>query len=234
MESKPLARSLSSQIADHLRDDVLSGVYQTDEPIRQEEVVDRYRVSRTPVREALIQLEQEGLIEMVPNCGARVAHAAPDAVQDFLIPVRSVIEVFALRMGFDKITDATFQAWEAILERMREACQANDLGALASADIAFHRSVIQLSGEPSLLRVWTSIVSQVRAYFLACYAEYDDLMSVYREHVTIVETFRDENLPEATRYLSTRIRDPLFSALSEDLLRQQFEPGDQESVKSQH
>lgn len=223
MKAKPLVRSLSSQIADHLRDDVLSGHYQSGEPIRQEEVVGRYRVSRTPVREALIQLEQEGLVEMAPNRGARVAPTAPDAVQELLIPVRAVIEVFALRIGFASIDDSTFSDWENILQRMRDACEKGDLGGVASADIAFHRSIIELAGEPSLLRIWTSIVSQVRAYFLVCYAKYDDLISVYREHVTIVEKFRQGEVHEATQYLSKRIRDPWFAGLTEDFLRQWFE-----------
>lgn len=223
MSTRPLARSLSTQIADHLREDVLSGHYQPGESIRQEEVVSRYRVSRTPVREALIKLAHEGLVEMAPNCGARVAESAPNSVLEFLIPVRSVIEVFALRMGFSNIDEESFTEWEAILSRMHQACEAQDLGALASADIAFHRSVLELSGEPSLLRIWTSIVAQVRAYFLSCYEEYGDLMSVYREHVTIVEKFREGDLAEAARYLSLRIRDPLFSSLTEDLLRERFE-----------
>ena len=223
MHSKSRPGSLSSQIADHLRDDVLSGLYRPGESIRQEEVVHRYRVSRTPVREALIQLAHEGLVEMAPNCGARVAESVPDAVLEFLIPVRSIIEVFALRLGFDRINDESFRNWENILERMRRACEAKDVGAIAASDIAFHRSILELSGEPALIRIWTSIVSQVRDYFLSCYEEYDDLMSVYREHATIIDKFRTRDVTQAARYLSLRIRDPLFSTLTEDLLRESFE-----------
>lgn len=219
MPSNGLVRGLRNQLVDMLREDVLSGRYKVGEAIRQQEVVARYRVSRTPVREALIQLEQEGLVVLSPNCGARVAEQAPDALHDLLIPMRRVLELFALRKGFAKLSDAQFARWYELLQRMREACKNRDHGALASEDIAFHRSIIELAEEPALLKIWSTLVTQVRSHFLQSYAQDEDLMKIYREHAEIVEVFRRGDLAESVRHLGQRIGEPDGGKVITDLLR---------------
>jgi len=206
--SKPLVRGLRDQLVNNLRNDILTGTYQPGDAIRQEDVVARYQVSRTPVREALIQLEQEGLVTTIPNCGARVAPQAPDSIHGLLIPIRRVIEVFALRSCFDSLNDQDFKKWKSILVDMRKACKQKDYLALAEQDIAFHRSIIERAKEPSLLRIWSTIVGQVQTYFLRSYHQYSDLMDMYHEHVAILAMFRSGNCDAAAAFLANRIGEP--------------------------
>src|SRR3954470_14923951 len=92
MQNAVLVRGLRDQLVGSLRTDIFSGRYKEGDAVRQEEVVARYQVSRTPVREALIELEKEGLLVRIPNCGMRVARQAPDSVHDLLIPLRRTVE----------------------------------------------------------------------------------------------------------------------------------------------
>ncbi|MGI9428412.1 MAG: GntR family transcriptional regulator, partial [Bythopirellula sp.] len=186
--------------------------------IRQDEVVARYNVSRTPVREALLQLAQEGLVTTVPNCGAHVAKQAPDSVREFLIPIRRIIEIYALRLCFDRLCEDDFQKWDQILEKMRTACERKDYAGVAEHDIAFHRSLIEMAGELSLLTIWSTIVGQVRDYFRHSHVEYKDLMDVYREHVAIVSTFRKGDKDASIEFFAERIGDERSDAMIEDLL----------------
>ena len=219
MPAVALVRGLRDQLVDNLRADVLSGRYKEGEAIRQEEVVARYQVSRTPVREALIELENEGLLVHIPNCGMRVAQQAPDSVQELLIPLRRTIETYALRLCYGTLSEEDFKGWGEILERMRVACEAGDCIALGEADIAFHRFLVERAGEPSLNKIWSTIVGQVRAYFLRYHLNYKVLMVVYREHAAIIETFRRGDEQASIEFLAARIGDPASETLFRDLLK---------------
>ena len=228
-----ILRGIRDQLVASLRNDLVAGLYEVGVPLRQEDIVTRYNVSRTPVREALIQLEHEGLVESTPNRGARVARQAPDSIHELLIPMRRLVEVYALRLIFDRLADVDFERWSGILDRMKDACARSDLAGVAQHDIAFHRSIIELADEPSLLRIWLPIVGQIRSYFLRSHSEYLDLMDVYREHAAIVETFRTGNRDEACRYLAARIGDPVSDAMIEDLMRlgDEVPPGSNTGLK---
>jgi DNA-binding GntR family transcriptional regulator len=119
MRTTGFVRGLRSQLVDSLRADILAGFYKEGDAIRQQEVVARYQVSRTPVREALIELENEGLLVSIPNRGMRVARQAPDSVHELLIPLRRTVETYAVRLFYGTLNDDDFKAWEVILERMR-------------------------------------------------------------------------------------------------------------------
>lgn len=216
--AKHLVRGLRDQLVSSIRNDVLTGWYKPGDAIRQEDIVARYKVSRTPVREALIQLEQEGLVTTTPNCGARVAAQAPDSIHGLLIPMRRVMEAYALRMTFDSLGEEDFQKWDAILEAMRSACERKDYVSLAEQDIAFHRSIIERANEPSLIRIWSTLVGQVRTYFLRSHAEYADVLDVYREHAAIVAKFRTGDRDAAVDFLANRIGDPDSDKMFEDFL----------------
>lgn len=230
MKENRLVRGLRDQLVDSLRADVLSGRYKEGDAIRQEEVVARYQVSRTPVREALIELENEGLLVRIPNCGMRVARQAPDSVHELLIPLRRTIETYALRLCFSSLTEEDFRGWDPILERMRIACEQNDCVALGEADIAFHRYLVDRAGEPSLRKIWNTIVGQVRAYFLRYHLNYTDLMVVYREHASIVDMLRRGDENASAEFLAARIGDPASVSLFKDLIRLSNADGNAESA----
>lgn len=199
-------RGLRTQIADRLRDDILSGRIAEGERLSEPKLVKRFAVSRAPIREALVQLTQEGLLVAKPNCGVTVAPSAPNTIQELVVPIRRTIETFALKLFFGDINDDDYRLWEDILRRLKAACQQRDWASCAELDIAFHRSLLERAGQADLLAIWASIVVRLRNYFQQNNVKYDrDPMELYEEHRGIVEAFRSGNLENAVQALERNI-----------------------------
>lgn len=216
-----LVRSLRGQIIDQLRADVLTGRLEQGQLLRQDDLVTRFRVSRTPVREALIHLTNEGLLEAVANRGVQVRRQPPDHIQAFLTPLRRTIEVYALQLCFDELTTEDFDRWDAILHKLRQACEVRDYPSIAEHEIAFHRSVIRRAGDETLLQVWGAILSQVVSYFRESHLEYENPLDIYREHAEIVSTFQSGDKATSIKLYGEKIGAPgeMFQRVRKTLCR---------------
>ena len=96
-------RSLRGRVFEKLREDILSGVYKDCDELREITIGEEMGVSRTPVREALRQLELEGLVKIIPNKGAYVTGITPKDVQDIYM-IRSILEGMCARWATEHIT----------------------------------------------------------------------------------------------------------------------------------
>jgi DNA-binding GntR family transcriptional regulator len=181
-----IVRTLREQIVSRLREDILSGRVERGESLREADLAKRFGVSRGPVRDALLQLTKEGLLVSRPYCGVKVAEGPSEAVRGLVIRLRKEIELFALQRAFDQATPEDLRAWEAILERLRKACEENDLAGVVEHDMAFHRWIVDRPGEPDLLAMWLPIVTRMRLV----YSRHDDLADVYPEHRKVLDAFR--------------------------------------------
>ena len=103
--------------------------------------------SRGPVREALRQLENEGLVMSFPYRGAVVLGVSDDEVHEVLIPIRLTLERYSFARALEKMTDDDFAELGKQIWLMEQAGKANDLLKLVEADLAFHEIVILASGQ---------------------------------------------------------------------------------------
>ena len=111
MSHTPVFRTIREQIADRIRADVISGRLAEGTSLREQALAKQYGVSRAPIRDALLQLTQEGLLEAKPNCGVRVGSASGEEIQPLVVELRRKIEVFALRKVFSKLTECRYRAF---------------------------------------------------------------------------------------------------------------------------
>ena len=96
--------SLSSRVFQRIRDDILKGKYKENDELRENTIGKELGVSRTPVREALRQLELEGLVSIIPNKGAYVTGISPKDVSDIYM-IRSMLEGLCARWATENITE---------------------------------------------------------------------------------------------------------------------------------
>lgn len=106
--------SLRGKVFEKLRDNILSGVYREKEELKEAAVGEELGVSRTPVREALRQLELEGLVKIIPNKGAYVTGITPKDVKD-IYKIRSMLEGLCARWATEHITEEQMTQLEEIL-----------------------------------------------------------------------------------------------------------------------
>jgi DNA-binding GntR family transcriptional regulator len=164
-------RTSTSRVQDELRHAILEGVLAPGERLRAEALAARFGTSRTPIREALLVLEREGLVEMEPHRGALVrAFDAADVLD--LYEVRALIEPHAAARAATRIA-------RPALERLDELCgRAEDRGGATPSAVAdqiafneeFHRVIVEAAGSPRTLaamRAVAGIPSAFRARFWA-------------------------------------------------------------------
>ncbi|MEQ8209042.1 MAG: GntR family transcriptional regulator [Lacipirellulaceae bacterium] len=202
MSNKPLARTLREQIADRIRSDVLSGRLEKGSNLREQSLAKQYGVSRAPIRDALLQLTQEGLLEAKPNCGVRVGSAAAEELQPLIVGLRRETEIFALELVFDRLTDEDCDKLDATVEGLRKACETQDLSQVVHYDMALHRYILETAGSSDLIAIWLPIVSRMMLH----YSRHVDMMESYREHEEIVKAIRAKDREAAIAALTANIQ----------------------------
>ena len=137
MADQPIFRTIREQIVHRLRDDILGQVYAPGESLREHALSKAYGVSRSPIRDAFLQLAQEGLLLATPNCGVCVAHKLDEQLQPLIVDVRFRIESFALETAMKQINESGKQLIVERLEAHRKACQSKNLPSIIDRNLLF-------------------------------------------------------------------------------------------------
>ena len=202
MPNTPVFRTIREQIADRIRTDVIAGRLAEGTNLREQALAEQYGVSRAPIRDALLQLTQEGLLVAKPNCGVRVGSPSGEEIQPLVVELRRTIEVFALHKVFSKLTDGDIERLDDSVQRLKTACENDDLAEVARQDMALHRYILEVAGNRDLLAIWLPIVSRM----LFHYGRHRDMMESYREHVAIVDAVRKKDRRAAIEALTANIQ----------------------------
>jgi DNA-binding GntR family transcriptional regulator len=157
--------SLRQRTTNVLRKAIVEGRLKPGDRIIEEDVSEHLKVSRGPVREALRQLEQEGLVISYPYRGTEVLGVSQEEVEEILVPIRLTLERFAFRHALQRLTAAELDELASVVVAMRRAAAAADPDQLAEDDVRFHELVIARSGHPHCLQIWKTIEPRVRAHF---------------------------------------------------------------------
>lgn len=175
-----------------LRDAIVSGELQPGVRLLEEEISQQLAISRGPVREALRQLEQEGLVASFPYRGCEVLGVSEEEVHQVLIPIRLTLERYSFPRAMGQMTDADLEAVENALREMERGADAGDLKKVVETDIRFHEMVLERSGQPHTLQIWLTIEPRIRAYFHR-HGRYQELRQIVRDHRELFEALRDRD-----------------------------------------
>ena len=149
-----------------LRHEILSGALAPGERLVEEHLTQRFGTSRAPLREALRQLAEQGLIEHLPRRGVRVAELSA-ADSDELFALRNVLERHAVQAAFAKPGGASLAQVTSAWQLMAEAARTGDAFAENNAHQRFHVEVVALAGQRHLLMAFEPVILKLQLLMAA-------------------------------------------------------------------
>jgi DNA-binding GntR family transcriptional regulator len=195
------------QVVDYLREAITVGRIADGERLIEERIARELDTSRGPVREALRQLEHEGLVVSYPYRGAVVQGVSEEEIQEVLIPIRLTLERFSFTKALEQMDEGDFAELAKEVWRMAEAARDGELLRIVEADIRFHEFVLSRSGQPHTTQVWHSILPRIRAYFFR-YGLEADLNQVAVEHGQLLQAMQSRDratlLEAVERHITVR------------------------------
>lgn len=185
-------KPLHADIANHLRDLILEGSLGDGDRIREAELCDRLAVSRTPLREAIKTLVHEGLVEHLPNRGARVAKVSAEEMRQ-LFHVISGLELLAVEAVTRTIKPRDLKQIRALHDRMLRHHEAGERRDYFALNHKIHLRLVELSGNPILIETHGGLMRRARHFrfqALADQARWDEAMA---EHEAIMAALESGN-----------------------------------------
>jgi DNA-binding GntR family transcriptional regulator len=171
-----------------LRRRILAGEVLPGRPLREVALAAELGVSRNTLREILLVLASEGLVQHVPHHGARVVQLGVRDARDMYL-VRHVIECAAVERAASRPLEAS-EYLTAAVERLEDAAAAHDLDRLVEADMGFHRSLVAVLDSDRLSAVFRTIEAQLRlAFSIVAFVdrEYEQPEPLVEEHRRLQE-----------------------------------------------
>lgn len=156
---------LSAAAAGEIREAILEGRLERGVRLGEVELAEGLGISRAPVREALLRLEQEGLVTSSRYRGTNVVELTRQDI-DELVTLRSALEALAWSRCSAGVSDQVVADLEDCVQRMRQAVGRQAYPELVRLDIEFHDQVMRAAGHKRLYSVWTAIKWQVALYLL--------------------------------------------------------------------
>ena len=194
-------------VAQTLRAAIVAGRLRPGDRLREVDLADQLGTSRAPVREALRQLEQEGLVITQPYKATEVLGVTQEEIEQVLVPLRVTLERFAFRKALSRLTADDLVKLDRLVEQMRFAGDAGDADALASADVCFHELIMKRADQPHTLQLWWSIEPRVRAHFRRDARAHVDPQEVAGQHRELLEVIRTGDESAAMDAVEHHIRD---------------------------
>lgn len=179
-----------------LRDWILEGTFTPGMKLKDKELAKELGVSRTPIREALLRLEDEGLVQTKPNSSTQVSPI--DFHNAFhLYSIVSTLEHLALNQAFHSIKDKHIEAMSEANERFLQKINTKDRLSALNADYDFHSVYIKLSQNKELENIIFGLKNKLKRLDLYYFDKIRDAAVSYEEHKEIIEALKQQNLPLA-------------------------------------
>jgi DNA-binding GntR family transcriptional regulator len=199
-------QSLTSAVADKLRDQIIRGEIPEGAQLRQDAIATQYQVSRIPVREALRQLDAEGLIAIVPNRGAIVPALSPADIEE-LFSIRALLEPEVLKLSIPRLTEEDFAEAAAVLRKyVGELRREDHVSAWGRLNWQFHSILYSRANQPRSMAIIRNVNNSGERYTRLQLYLTQGMKRANEEHHQMLELCRQRDVSAACNLLREHIR----------------------------
>lgn len=188
-----------------LREAILKGELKPGERLMELQLASKLGVSRTPIREAIRMLEQEGLAVTIPRKGAEVAKMTEKNMEDVL-QIREALDDLAVQVACDKMTQEQLANLALTKMNFENAIQAGNLKKIVEYDVEFHDIIYEATDNPKLVAMLNNLREQIYRYRVEYLKEKENYPRLIQEHEAIVNALRKKDKNGVTDVMRCHIR----------------------------
>jgi DNA-binding GntR family transcriptional regulator len=209
--------SLEKFAYDAIKEAILSFRLKPGQSLVESDLANQLAISKTPVRDALMKLQQEGLVEKIPYTGTYVAEINRQNLID-IFQIRSVLEGLATRIATNNLNETEISKLQIIIDGHAVSATNNDITAASKYNAQFHDAIIQISTNKWLAQILSNFDDHLKRYRILSNYQSDRLKKSVEEHQAVLNAMAHKD-PDSAEDL---MRSHLLSAL-EDLKNQDFD-----------
>lgn len=187
-----------------LREAILKGDLKPGERLMELRLASKLGVSRTPIREAIRMLEQEGLAVTMPRRGAEVAKMTLKDMEDVL-EIRDALDELAVRLACDRITAEQLKQLVEVKEAFEMSTKSGDVKKIADSDVRLHDIIYEATGNPKLVTMLNNLREQVYRYRVEYIKDPQNYPKLIAEHEAIVEGVKNRDAVSATQAMHAHV-----------------------------
>ncbi len=198
------AFSLTDEIADIIRDRILKGEYKIGEKIKENQIASELRVSRTPIREAFKLLENEGLIDYVPNRGCFAKGFTRRDIED-IYAVRKALEVLSVEWAVERITPQQIEELQEQSDLMEFYTGRKDGKKVLEINSDFHGVIYNATGSRFMAQVLRSYKDYIEQTRKVLYYEKEYLEEIFAEQKELLEAIKARDAARAKEAMAKHL-----------------------------
>jgi DNA-binding GntR family transcriptional regulator len=196
--------TLTTRALEALRAAIVDGRLEAGERYSVAQLAERFGVSRTPVREALLVLERQGVVRFERNRGVRVLETTAHDLEE-VFALRLLLEVPATRRACEVLDADDLAALGRELDTMARLAKEGDEGAFMAHDKRFHEIILRASGNRRLAGIVSQLRDLVRFRGASTVGRSRDLQAILSEHVVILDALKARDAPGAARAMRAHL-----------------------------
>ena len=206
----PSSGLLSDRAYEVIRESIISGTFKPGDQLVESQLARKLNISQAPVREALKKLSHEGLVTNIPRRGSFVTEVSDEEAAQAR-EVRVSLEELAARLATGRLSAGHAQQLRATVAEMRVAAKSRDIAAFRVHDTAFHRTVVEASGNTYLPRLWVLIEPSLQTLQLVSSPRYvGDWTTMAQAHADLITLLEGDDPELSARRFGVHARGKSF------------------------